>query len=121
MEHPLSDLPIPMLFLYGDQDWLVANPAPDPEFPFSVSAAIRPRIVEFMERHHLSGPPARYTCQPIDFYIYHDQYHVPMLQVGIVRDMPHCNYPEESWISWDQFFCRFHRGPDGTIHYMDTN
>lgn len=32
-----------------------------------------------------------------------------MLSVGIVRDMPHANYPEESWISYDQFFSGFYR------------
>lgn len=32
-----------------------------------------------------------------------------MLTVGIVRDMPHANYLEESRISYDQFFSGFYR------------
>lgn len=119
MDRPLSQPPIPLLFLYGDRDWLVAGREPDPEFPFSVCADMRPRLAEFMERHRLRTPPAHYACAPIDYYVYRDEAHVPMLQVGVVRDMPHCNYPEESWISWDQFFCKFRRAPDGSVCYLD--
>ena len=113
-----SDAPIPMLFLYGAQDWLVAGKQPDPEYAFSVGEEMRPRITEFMQKHHLQEPAEQYTCHPIDYYVYHDKSHVPMLTVGVVQNMTHCNYPEQSWISWDQFFCKFRRLPDGSLSYM---
>ena len=71
-----------------------------------------------MKRYQLNDPPAHYRCAPIDYYIYENAHHVPMLTVGVVSDMPHCNYPEQSWISWDQLFCKFRRNPDGSIAYM---
>ena len=40
-----------------------------------------------------------------------------MFTVGIVDKMVHANYPEESWISYDQFFCNFMRDEDGTVCY----
>ncbi len=40
-----------------------------------------------------------------------------MLTVGIVRDMAHANFPEESWISWDALFSQFRRGKDGQLYY----
>ena len=50
-----------------------------------------------------------WTTDPITWYCWPDEQGVPMLTVGIVRDMPHANYPEESWISYDQFFSGFYR------------
>ena len=50
-----------------------------------------------------------WTTDPITWYCWPDEQGVPMLSVGIVRDMPHANYPEESWISYDQFFSGFYR------------
>lgn len=113
-----STAPIPVMFLYGDSDWLVASKSPDPELPFAVGAEMRPRVIELMKRYQLNDPPAHYRCAPIDYYIYENAHHVPMLTVGVVSDMPHCNYPEQSWISWDQLFCKFRRNPDGSIAYM---
>jgi hypothetical protein len=41
-----------------------------------------------------------------------------MLTVGVVNNMVHANYPEESWISYDQFMCKFSRDADGTLFYQ---
>ena len=41
-----------------------------------------------------------------------------MLIVGRVKDMPHANFPEESWISYDSFLSKFSRREDGTLLYM---
>ena len=43
-----------------------------------------------------------------------------MFTVGIVDHMVHANYPEESWISYDQFFSQFSRDEDGTLCYRGT-
>ena len=54
---------------------------------------------------------------PITWYCYPDSQGVPMFTVGIVDHMVHANYPEESWISYDQFFCNFCRDEDGKVCY----
>lgn len=113
-----STASVPLLFMYGAQDWLVAGKQPDPELPFSVGEEMRPRILEFMEKNHLQGPAERYSCRPVEYYRYLTKDYVPMLTVGVVQNMPHCNYPGQSWISWDQFFCKYQRLPDGTLLYM---
>lgn len=41
-----------------------------------------------------------------------------MLVIGLVEDMPHANYPEESWISYDQFLCKFRKDASGNRYYL---
>ena len=41
-----------------------------------------------------------------------------MLTFVNVRNMPHANIPEMSWLTWDLFFSRFARRADGTLLYM---
>ena len=40
-----------------------------------------------------------------------------MLKIGVVSDMPHANYAEESRIAYDEFFSKFSRS-DGKLKYM---
>lgn len=40
-----------------------------------------------------------------------------MVVIGRVDNMVHANYPEESWISYDQFLSQFYRGENGTLYY----
>ena len=40
-----------------------------------------------------------------------------MLVVGVVSNMVHANYPEESWIAYDQFLCQFSKDEEGNICY----
>lgn len=110
---------IPYMFIYGSNDFLCAGKAPDPELPFSVSEAIRPRITEIMARYGLKSENIQsWSCPPITWYGFPNASGVPMLTVGVVNNMVHANYPEESWISYDQFMCRFRRDADGTLFYQ---
>jgi hypothetical protein len=107
------------MFIYGSNDFLCAGKAPDPELPFSVSESIRPRITEIMARYGLKSENIQsWSCPPITWYGFPNASGVPMLTVGVVNNMVHANYPEESWISYDQFMCKFRRDADGTLFYQ---
>ena len=38
-----------------------------------------------------------------------------MLTVGIVKDMAHANYPEESRLTWDEYLCQFSKDEQGRL------
>ena len=40
-----------------------------------------------------------------------------MLKIGIVQNMPHANYAEESRIAYDEFFSKFSKA-GGKLKYM---
>ena len=71
-----------------------------------------------MKLYGLNEQPLRYTCGEISYYVYQNAKRVPMLIVGIVKDMTHANYPRESWIAYDEFLCKFSKREDGTLLYM---
>ncbi len=58
-----------------------------------------------------------YSCYPIDYFIW-KRNGVPMFTLGLVDDMPHANYAEESRIVYEDFMCRFSKDPLGNRYYM---
>ena len=58
------------------------------------------------------------VCGEISYYVYLNRNRVPMLTVGRVAGMTHANYPRESWIAYDEFFCRFSKTESGELLYM---
>lgn len=116
--YPESVQPVPLLFLYGDRDWLVSAPEPAEGYPFPLQEEMRRRLDEWRAKYSLTGEPERYRNRPIDYCCYRDGQNIPMLTVGMVENMPHCNFPGESWIAWDEFFCRFRRLEDGSLEYQ---
>ena len=42
---------------------------------------------------------------------------VPLVVIGKVTDMVHANYPELSWISYDQFLSQFTKDGNGDVYY----
>lgn len=75
-------------------------------------------LKNLMRIYGLCEKPLQYTCGEIHYYVYHNAQKVPMLKVGVVKDMTHANYPRESWIAYDEFLCKFSKKPDGTLLYM---
>lgn len=59
----------------------------------------------------------QWTTDPIEWCAFPDKNGVPLMVIGKVKDMVHANYPEESWISFDQFLSQFTKNPDGTLYY----
>ena len=95
----------PPLFICGNKDRFCTAETEDEEFPFSLIPELRKDIVEKIERYHLDKNHVQtWTTWPITWYSYPNSQGIPLLTVGIVSDMAHANYPEESWITYDQFF-----------------
>ena len=70
-----------------------------------------------LDSYGLSREYDSYTCYPIDYYVW-KRNGIPMVTLGLIDDMPHANYAEESRISYDDFMCRFSMDPDGSRRYM---
>lgn len=108
---------VPFFFLLGDRDWLCTD-WEHGELEYHVTHEIAAFLRHLMKLYGLSTTPMQYTCGEVHYYVYPNQKQVPMLVVGLVRDMTHANYPAESWYTYDQFFSKFSKEKDGTLLYM---
>ena len=111
------DPAVPFLFLFGDRDWLVAD-AENGEMEFKVTAPIAAFLRNLIKLYELDETPLTYVCGEISYFVYLNRNRVPMLTVGRVAGMTHANYPRESWIAYDEFFCRFSKTESGELLYM---
>ena len=108
----------PSAMMFGEKDRLTAGSAQIPGVPFTISETFKDMIEEKFRRYGLDKSAVQiWKDDPITWYSYPNSQGVPMFTVGIVDKMVHANYPEESWISYDQFFCNFMRDEDGTVCY----
>ena len=120
MDDPTPILPaykMPYLVIYGDKDPGIAGTreAPDGFKLAPGTAAYRDALIRHMD---LESEPLHYVCGEISYWQYRDRDGVPMLTFGVVKDMPHSNFPQESWIAYDEHFAKFSRDEDGTLYYM---
>lgn len=108
----------PSAMIFGEKDRLTAGTVQIPDVPFTISETFKDMIEEKFRRYQLDKSRVQiWRDDPITWYCYPDSQGVPMFTVGIVDHMVHANYPEESWISYDQFFCNFCRDEDGKVCY----
>lgn len=108
---------VPYLFLFGDNDKICSD-IENGKLEYKVSQQIADVLQNLMQVYRLNPEPDRCSTGRIDYYVYRNEKHTPMLIVGRVKDMPHANFPEESWISYDSFLSKFSRREDGTLLYM---
>lgn len=108
---------VPFLFLFGDKDF-ICSAKENAQLEYQVSPRIAAFLKNLMKLYGLDETPRHYRCGEIEYYVYLNAKGVPMLTVGRVRDMPHANYPRESWISYDEFLTKFSKKEDGTLLYM---
>lgn len=111
------DPAVPFMFLFGDRDWLCADPE-NGEMPFKVTKMIADYLKNLIRVYELDEEPATYVCGEITWFVYRNKDRVPMLTVGRVAGMTHANYPRESWIAYDEFLARFSKSEDGELFYM---
>lgn len=117
-EYEKSAPVIPTLFLVGKSDAFCTVPDPDPDFPFSLVPELKKDIEDKLIRYGLDKADMQsWTCEPIEYYCFPDKQGVPMLTVGVVKDMAHANYPDESWISFDSYFSQFWKDEEGRLVY----
>lgn len=106
---------VPIMLLFGDKDSIFGTDSLNPLPPESSDIG---NFIRFLIREYrLNDTPKQYTCTPIHYYIWENQLGTPMLKIGIVHDMPHANYAEESRIAYDEYFSRFSR-VNGTLLYL---
>lgn len=117
-EWPASQQHVPTMMIYGDQDFLTAGHGEDPLLPFCLSEELRATLMEKLDKYQLDPTNVEtWKNEPITWYAFPDKQGVPIVVIGRVDNMVHANYPEESWISYDQFLSQFYRGENGTLYY----
>lgn len=109
------DPPVPFMFLFGDKDWLCAG---DELGEIKVAEPIGKFLANLIQLYELESDPSTYQVGEITYFVFRNAKGTPMLTVGRVADMPHANYPRESWIAYDEFMSKFSRAEDGTLLYM---
>lgn len=117
-DYPKSSEITPTMWIWGDKDFLNAGHGTDEVLPFALDPEMRGILVEKLE--HMGLDIANYelwSTDPIDWCAFPDKNGVPLMVIGKVNDMVHANYPEESWISYDQFLSQFRKEADGTLYY----
>ncbi len=118
MSYEPTERCVPTMWIYGDQDFLCAGKGEDPVLPFTPSEEMRPALMEKIEKCSLDVKSVQtWETYPITWYAFPDTQGVPMLVVGKVHNMVHANYPEETWISYDQFLSQFTKDNEGNTYY----
>ena len=113
---PMSEPVLPTLFICGEGDALCTSKTPDPDLPFNLIPELKADILFKLERFGLKLDGwETWTCEPITWFCWRDEQGVPMLTVGIVKDMAHANYPEESRLTWDEYLCQFSKDEQGRL------
>ncbi|MCI6885903.1 MAG: hypothetical protein MR868_01435 [Lachnospiraceae bacterium] len=111
---------VPYMLMYGDRDFLCASKEEVPGFPYRPLDGIRKDLEHKMEKYGCSRENVEsWETYPIRWWCYKNAEQVPMLTVGVVNNMVHANFPEQSRISYDQFFAHFRKASDGTLYYRN--
>lgn len=113
----VTDQDIPLFVMRGELD-SAAKRSRDGRWPFTTDKAYREVLSYFSERFCLEPEPWTWRTGLYEFYEYRNASGVPMLTYAEVKNMPHANIPEMSWLTWDLFFSRFARARDGSLRYM---
>lgn len=117
-DYPESKEITPTMWIWGDKDFLNAGHGTDEVLPFALAPEMRGILAEKLEHMGLDiRNYQQWSTEPIDWLAFPDKNGVPLMVIGRVNDMVHANYPEESWISYDQFLSQFRKDADGTLYY----
>lgn len=118
VDYPMSKEITPTMWIWGENDFLNAGHGTDEVLPFALDPEMRGILVEKLDHMGLDiSNYVQWTTDPIEWCAFPDKNGVPLMVIGKVKDMVHANYPEESWISFDQFLSQFTKNPDGTLYY----
>lgn len=117
-DFPKSPSITPTIWIYGDKDFLCAGKEKDPVLPFPLEREMRAVLEEKLD--HLGLDIHRqqiWETFPVTWLGFPDKDGVPLVVIGKVTDMVHANYPELSWISYDQFLSQFTKDGNGDVYY----
>ena len=110
-----ADGHVPICLLFGDKDQIFGTDAKN--FLHAESSDINGFVRFIIESYGLEPEPYTYKCPPIQYFVWKNKKGTPMLKIGIVQNMPHANYAEESRIAYDEFFSKFSKA-GGKLKYM---
>lgn len=110
---------VPYLFLFGDKDRLCSD-LENGELEYHAAANVAAFLRQLMKLYNLDTVPLTYQVGEISYYVYLNPEKIPLLTVGVVKNMPHGNYPQESWISYDAFMARYRKNTNGELFYMES-
>ena len=117
-DFPESEYFTPTMWIYGDKDFLCAGKGEDPVLPWAIEPEIRNTLAEKLEHFHLDIHDfQKHETYPISWLTFANENGVPMSVIGKVTDMVHANYPELSWISYDQFLSHFSKDENHEVYY----
>ncbi|MCH1982676.1 hypothetical protein MCG98_08885 [Ruminococcus sp. OA3] len=51
-------------------------------------------------------------------YVWYDKQRVPVVRFSALKGFPHAYTPENAWMTWDEYFCKFKRKRDGSVEYL---
>ena len=51
-------------------------------------------------------------------YVWYDKNAVPVVRFSALAGFPHAYTPENAWMTWDEYFCKFKRNEDGSVEYL---
>lgn len=105
---------VPIYLLVGKKDTLFGSPSIE---LFDPSTDLEHFLLYVLDCYGLPKEYDSYECYPIQYHVWKKD-GVPLLTLGLVDDMPHANYAEESRISYDDFMCRFSKDAEGNRYYM---
>ena len=108
---------VPMQLLIGKDDNFFGDKN---VWPLDGDSELKKFLRFMISEYKLMEDPRAYSCYPIDYTVWNNSDGVPMLMVGLIDDMPHANYAEESWIAYDQFLCKFSKDENGNRYYMGS-
>ena len=106
---------VPICLMFGDKDNIIGEDGGN--FWQDKTSDVYGFAMFIIETYDLDQEPYIYDCAPVKYYIWRNKKGTPMLKIGVVSDMPHANYAEESRIAYDEFFSKFSRS-DGKLKYM---
>ena len=117
-QYPESKCITPTMWIYGDQDFLCAGKGKEEVLPFPLNEEMREILAEKLEHFGLDiHRQQRWETFPISWCGFADSKGIPLAVIGRVANMVHANYPELSWISYDQFLCHFSKDENGDVYY----
>ena len=118
VDYPMSSEITPTMWIWGDSDFLNAGRGPEDVLAFSLDEEMRGILIEKLEHYGLDpADHVEWKTDPINWSAYHNAQGVPLMVIGKVDNMVHANYPEESWISYDQFLSQFSKDAEGNTYY----
>ena len=50
--------------------------------------------------------------------MWYDKQRVPVVRFSALKGFPHAYTPENAWMTWDEYFCKFKRKRDGSVEYL---